>query len=389
MRPLTELSRNQIVLFAYYALFALLALATVISPHWSWDIIAYVGSVRAFETSDVREIHRFAYENVKKVAPAEEFEAMAPSQGLDYRSKIALDPVSFAEQLPFYRPRVVHTGMAFLLYKAGLDPVSPFWVISSVSIASALIVLFFIARLTIAPAYRYALPPLAFAMGVWRIGKAATPDGLAFLGFVAGIFFLVKRNWGLLVLLPLLIAIRTDTVLFVLPCLLVCLLTGRYRLVPILLSGAAALFLYAGLNRFYHHPGWQTTFDLALVSRFSDIPSSTPAITARDYLEAVAYGLWGAVGSQAFWLYAVTAVCAGIYLCKDILTGRTALEKWPYTAEMGNLLVLSVVYSVLHFALFPVVWERFFIGPYVMALVVMLSVLPRPPFHTEQRAETT
>jgi hypothetical protein len=59
------------------------------------------------------------------------------------------------------------------------------------------------------------------------------------------------------------------------------------------------------------------------------------------------------------------------------------LRDRPHADVLLLLIGVSLGYFVIHFLLFPVTWERFFVGPYCIASVAGLHLLiPRRPAPT-------
>jgi hypothetical protein len=369
-------NRKNILLTGCYLVFSLLGLATsLLRPGLNWDVFGYVAAVRALETSDARDIHTFAYETVRASVPEAEFLAMAPPDGSGYKSTMRHNPAAFAEQLPHYRLRLLYVGPLFLLYKAGVNLVFATYLISGLAVCAGLWVGFMIVRRELSGAWLAALPPLAVAFGALHIARLSSPDGLAFLGVVLACGLFLWGRCELLIVLPALVAVRTELVLFSVPFLLTLLWHARFRRRYVAVSAAIAVLLYLGLSWHYRYPGWETAFYTLI--EMTPYPLSVPHhVTPGQYMAVLMRGVEEALKDPAFMAYLAGVAAALFVLFERARRGGRWSEALREPA--AALVLLCLLYVAVHFVLFPVDFTRFY-APFYLVGTLMLPLVWRGP----------
>jgi hypothetical protein len=171
---------KRVLLAGYYLAFGLFLIAAALSrPQFNWDIIPYLGATGSFEIQDKQALHASVFDELARFVPASAYQSLVT--GSDYRVAVATDPEAFSQQLPFYQPRVLYIGLLFLLSKLGLNVVMVTYLISAVSVALGLWVLFVAFHRTLSGYLLLLFPVLALGMGVLDLARLSTADGLAFL----------------------------------------------------------------------------------------------------------------------------------------------------------------------------------------------------------------
>ena len=97
-------------------------------------------------------------------------------------------------------------------------------------------------------------------------------------------------------------------------------------------------------------------------------------VTLATYLKALAINSFIALRSASFMAYVVSC---GLILHYQLRHGFLVAN-----AAAQRLVVLHytcAVYVVVHFFLFPAVWERFFIGPYAVTVALGLYLVTKLP----------
>jgi hypothetical protein len=360
------------LLAAYYLVFSLAVLGVgLVRPSLNWDVVGYVAAARALESSDARDIHTFTYDTLRASVTDARFAVIAPG-GEGYKAVMYADPAAFAEQLPFYQVRPLYVGLLFVLYKAGVNLVFATYFVSALGVCGGLWAAYAIASRELPAVWLFALPPLAVACGALGIARLSTPDGLAFMGvMLAGALF-VRGQRALLLVLPALVAVRTDLALFSVPFLLGLLWQGRFDRRATAAALAAAVLLYFGINWIYHYPGWETVFSFTFVELATHPLSAPPHVTSGQYLSILARGVEVALNNGLFVAYLAAAAAALFLIVERVRHGEDwrAVLREPAPA----LALLCLLYAGVHFVLFPVAWPRFF-APFYLAGVLALGLL--------------
>ena len=234
-----------------------------------------------------------------------------------------------------------------------------------------MILLYLLARRFLIGYLAYALPPLALVCGVVDLARLSTPDGLAFCSMVLAAWFLMTgRIVSLLVLFPIMIGIRTDLMLFVLPLLAAQLFIEDRKKWKVVLSAVACVAVYALISTTWQSHSWSTTFHFTLVQAATHPASTPPELTAEEYFTALAKGTKAALFSKVLVLFGLfTAYSAGLLWAesKDSPIGSSR------GSPVAALTLVLPIFVVAHFLLFPLVGDRFFSGAAVLAAFALLA----------------
>lgn len=141
-----------------------------------------------------------------------------------------------------------------MLYKAGVPVVLAIRLVSGACAFLAMMLLYKIARERISTRLAFALPPLVMVLGAREIARMPTPDAMAFLAIVTCAWLLVRRHPALLAVLPLLVGVRSDLILFGLLCLVYLAIWNKLPRGWIMVSGVASVVLWIALGRIFITP---------------------------------------------------------------------------------------------------------------------------------------
>lgn len=343
-------------------------------PHWNWDMIGYVAAARSLADGDAGVLQGFTYAEVERSVPPAVFAELAPAGGDSYRRAVRADPEAFREQLPFYRIRPLHNAAVLLLSRAGVGLGRATHLVPGIAVAAAIALLLPLAASALPPPLAAALPLLAVAFGALDVARLATPDGTALLGVVlAGLLYAAGRATPLFLLLPLLVAVRTDLVLLSLPLAAAAGAVAR-RPAAAALSGGVALALALAIPAHFGHPGWAVTFHHTFVAPLARPLSEPPALDAARYLRVLAGRCVDLAGDRAFLLYAAAALS----LREIGRAARAASAAAALRTPAAALALACLAYVAAHFLLFPAADERFFTGPYLLGAFALLALRSAP-----------
>lgn len=357
-----------LILFLMVGIYVLVSSA--LKPYRNWDMIMYIAVAKSYEESDLASLHRFTYDALQHSVSDSEYESLI--QGT-YRQAIYSDLSAFKEQFPFYQIRPLYTGLIYLLYKAGVDIVFATHIIPAFAVFAGLILLYLMSVSILGHPFAYAVPFLALIFGVVDIGRCSTPDGMAFLAVMLSAYLFVKDRIPLLIFsLPMMIGIRTDLVLYIIPLLLVVALSRKkYRKLTVLSAFLSVLFYFA-IGILSNNPGWSTTFYFSFVEHLAHPLSEPPVLRVKHYLRAVSGGLWWAPADSRFVLY-----CLMFLYYLGLLASHVKATSLIHTlrSPMTLLSMVSLFFVLVHFVLFPLTWSRFFVGPYLIGAFSLLAVM--------------
>ena len=345
--------------------------ASVYKPFHNWDMIMYVAAAKSFEERDVKSLHTFTYDAVRSSVSEAKYESLI--QG-EYRHAIRTDPSAFNEQLPFYQIRPVYNGLIYLLYKAGIDIGFATHLISGVAVVVALAVLYLLSVSFLGRPSIYAVPFLVVIFGVTDLARYSTPDGMAFLAIIFSAYlYLKQRILLLLIFLPIMLCIRTDLILFAVPLLLFILAFWKGFRKKAVLSMLMSVLVYVVSGAYWENPGWSTIFYFTFIQRLSHPLSTPPTLTVYHYLYVLFDGIRALPNNRTFALYGLFSAYA-LY----IIINRTKREDLFHVFHFPPIVmsVVCIMFVIGHFLFFPVAWDRFLSGPYLIgafSLLVMMT----------------
>jgi hypothetical protein len=343
-------------------------------PHPNWDMLAYAAAAERFESADPHQWHQVAFESARHLLHPAEFQRLAGTEPGSFRRLVHEDPDLFAAQLDFYTGRVVYIGATRALSMLGFNPLRAQQLVSGMAAVLGLVFLALLLQ-RLQPTLPLILLPLTAAIfGLLQISRLGTPDALTFAAVCASALLLVRRDRALLLLLPVLVGVRTDLILWTFP-LHVFLLAGHlFRRRAVVASLLGTLLMLLVLQ--HGHPGWWSLLHVTLIEPLPVDPLHPPSPDLGAYVLLVKRGLVALSADKAALLFLLVCLATTLWA-----PGR--LRDRPHADVLLLLIGVSLGYFVIHFLLFPVTWERFFVGPYCIASVAGLHLLiPRRPAPT-------
>jgi hypothetical protein len=359
------------VILLYAVSTGVLLAYSVRKPYHNWDMIVYAASARALATADMGALHVSVYDELRRSVPPATYAELTRGE---YRKTVSEDVEAFSEQLPLYRIRVLYNGAILLLSGLGINIFAATHGVSAISVVVGLWVVLIAFRRWVSPPWLALLPFLGLPFGLLDVAKYSTPDGLAFLMICLCMFFVVRNHGALLAVLPLCVLVRTDLIIFV-ALVTACVFFGLRRRRPwVALSLLVSVAAYFGTNAYYKNYGLETTYHMTFVETLS-YPSRAPVhFGVNEYASALKTGVGEAATNLAFVLFA--GVCGGAgYLSWK----RRAALRDEVSRHLPVVLAVSILYVIVHFVAFPEIEERLFLGQYVLAVVVLLSLLRPAP----------
>jgi hypothetical protein len=342
-------------------------------PALNWDLIGYVASVkRSSGASDV-QVHTQTYSAVRAAMSPQDYARL--TQG-PFRKDVAENPALLAEQLPFYGIRPVYVWLLAQLESLGVDLIKATYLVPATGCLAALLLMGLWAQKRLPAAASLALLPAAWLLGMPEVARLSTPDGLALLAVIASSLAFMSRAWILLcALLPLLVGIRTDLILWVAPLgLAIAALAPRHKKAFAGMALLLAVGTYGWINWYHHNPGWAVIFKFTLISNAQPPSTLIASLTWGEYSSVLLRETKMLLANKAMLFYATVLLLAG-HLAWVELKAK-GFKAWMIRPE--NLLqAVCLVFIGAHFVAFPAAWERFFCAPQIVSMLCLLVALHR------------
>jgi hypothetical protein len=349
---------------------------SVYKPYHNWDMIAYIAAAKSFEEKDSESLHSFTYDQVRHSvtdAKYEELTTGTTGREVGYRSKMSTDSSAFKEQLPFYKIRPIYTGLIYLLYKTGVNIVFATHIISGVAVVVAVTILYTLSISFLAGPLIFAVPLLAIIFGIFDLARLSTPDGLGFLACILSVYFYLKKYITLLlILLPIMIGIRTDLILFTTPLLFFVFVFERSYRWKTALSILISVAIYIGIMTYFKNPGWSTIFYFICIEYLAHPISIPQTLTMQNYLYGLFNGTKSLVHNKLFVLYLLLTTYS-IYLIKNHANKTSIII--TLKSHSAVLTVVCFIFVISHFLIIPDPENRYFFGSYLIGAFSLLLMM--------------
>ncbi|MFZ1985358.1 MAG: hypothetical protein WAU91_13150 [Desulfatitalea sp.] len=338
-------------------------------PHLNWDMIGYVASARAYESSDYGLLQKEVYELLSRSVPEDTYLKLTSGY---FRQIRATDPESLRQHLPFYQIRVVYVGLILALWKLGLNPFFASHFISAVCAALAIWILAFMLPEKPHPAYLIVVPAIALLTGFSDLAKFSTPDAMCVLAVFICYWLTFRRHKLLLIALPACILVRTDLLLLIPFFYIYLWLIRPFDRRIVAGSALLGLALYISVNSYFGNYGWSTVFHYTFIQKSSHPANFPHTVTMASYLTTLASGL-PSLFVRRFLTYTAMTLFGIVALCRP--HDWTKCIALPLSRDMCFAFISSIGYVVLHFISFPVAWSRFFSGQYALGAALSMYLL--------------
>ncbi len=155
----------------------------LLRPRHNWDMLGYIGSAVASDTTDPIAIHGQTYAALRSALEESELGELLTGT---YRGDVAANPYHFAQQIPFYSVKPLYVLGVRLFRGVGL--VKATMAVSLLSwLGIAIIVFLWTHRLWVSLL-------LIFCPPIFELARLSTPDGLSTLLLLAGMFLVLERK---------------------------------------------------------------------------------------------------------------------------------------------------------------------------------------------------
>ena len=358
----------------YLCFFLLLSAWAVRQPHYTWDLLGYVGC--SVDSTDARDIQRAAFDAIRTTVSDEDIRVDNP-----YRVDVAANPYHFTEQLPFYSIKPIYIALIRALHRTGMPFQKAAVAISAASsFVLALLLWYWLG------AYLAGLPLVAacalimLSPNILVLSRWATPDCLATTIAAIGLYLILERKsyfWGSSALL-LDVWVRTDALVLAGIVFAVLLLCRRLDTAQFLALSILALGSYFTINHFGGNYGWPALFYNSFSGGLAAPGEAVLHLSPSAYAHQVVRGAFLWLISGGFALY--------------VLLGALAI--WLNRSSLYTYMVSAVLAArVLSYLLYPNGDQRYTAVLFVLVLVslviaVRLKTLAQPTVAPEHEANT-
>ena len=340
----------------YLCLFLLLSVWAIRQPHYTWDLLGYVGC--AVNSTDPKVIHDVAFDAIRDAPSDEDIRADNP-----YRKDVVANPYHFAEQLPFYSIKPVYVALIKVLHQAGMS-----FQKSAVAISAASNFLLAVLLWQWLTAYlsgwslAAACTLIMLSPNILVLSRWATPDCLATLVAAVAFYLVLERKsyfWGSSILL-LDVWVRTDALVLAGIVFAVLLITRKLDIMQFAALSLLALGSYFTINHFAGNYGWPALFYNSFMGGLTAPGEAVIHFSWSAYVHQLVRGAFLWLISGSFALYVLLGALAislnrtsmYSYMCAAVLAARAlSYLLYPngdqrYTAVLFVLIPVFLVIEI-------------------------------------------
>jgi hypothetical protein len=340
----------------YLAFFLLLSLWAIRQPHYTWDLLGYVGS--SIDTTDAKQLQRAAFDSIRNAPSDEDIRV----DNL-YRADLATNPYHFAEQLPFYSIKPVYVVLIKALHRTGLPFQKSAVAVSAISnFVLALLLWYWLAPYLSGLPLALVCTLIMLSPNILVLARGTLPDCLATVVAALGFYLILEKRsyfWGSVPLL-LDVWIRTDALILAGIVFAALLLLGKLDVPQFLLLSVSALASYFAINHFAGSYSWPILFYNSFLGGVPAPGEAVIHVSRSAYLHQVVRGAYLWLISGGFALY--------------ILLGALAI--WLNRSSMYTHMVAAVLAARgLSYVFYPNGDQRYTAVLFVLVLVALVVAI--------------
>jgi len=340
----------------YLCLFLLLSVWAIRQPHYTWDLLGYVGC--AVNSTDPKVIHDVAFDAIRDAPSDEDIHADNP-----YRKDVTANPYHFAEQLPFYSITTVYVASIKVLHQAGMPFQKSAVAISAASNFLLAVLLWqWLAAYLSGWSLAAACTLIMLSPNILVLSRWATPDCLATLVAAVAFYLVLERKsyfWGSSILL-LDVWVRTDALVLAGIVFAVLLITRKLDILQFAALSLLALGSYFTINHFAGNYGWPALFYNSFMGGLTAPGEAVIHFSWSAYVHQLVRGAFLWLISGSFALYVLLGALAislnrtsmYSYMCAAVLAARAlSYLLYPngdqrYTAVLFVLIPVFLVIEI-------------------------------------------
>ncbi|MGY8641288.1 MAG: hypothetical protein ACKVJU_09375 [Verrucomicrobiales bacterium] len=363
------------VLKAYLLFFCIgVVVVSLGRPDHIWDTISYTSLAKEKDFESVEALHKEAFDSLIAAVGEERFQSMLGQHHPKFRQAMYENSEVFKQQLNFFRTRLLFTNTVRLINKTtGISPRVGGTVVAGICAALGLWVMAMLFFQKVPRTAVYLFPIVGILFGVISLGRASSPDGMSFLFIALNCYFFFKGpKWVLLLMLPLAVAARTDAIVWagLMGGYLFLTQKGFNRWGSVL-----AILLSYATYKYANHAAGQYDWGVLIQNAFWEpllLPGEADGvITVARYAKILAVGIGTIIVEKELLVYLVLLIWfLAMVFVKHGLKGRF----WQvFRNPWIGFIAISLAYIAAHFVLFPMLWYRFFIVPYIFMAFLFIA----------------
>ncbi len=357
-----------------YSIFILLAGAySFLRPEYNWDILPYIASAYSLETHDTAAIHDKAYSEIKNRVSEKKYAELTSSS--IYRDSMTSCSKCFAEQLPFYKIKVLYVLLIYILYKTGINIVSAAVLVPAVSYILLNFICFLWLRKIINKNTVLVVTSIIISVFPFMLNSAAdsTPNMLSALIIFFSMYLLIvnKNLYASLTLMLLSISARPDNIILLSLILLIMyfirfegIKANKIVLILIFII-SAGIFKFADI--WSGNYSWKILFEHSFADRIINPAEHIPVFNSEMYFNA--FTKWaGLLGFSNFPIQLLI-----FFLVVLILSG---LKFKQIFSNIDSAVIMALWASILfHFLIYPIIEDNYFIPQYLVTDIIFIKMV--------------
>ncbi len=369
------LSRNNLLRWfwlaacaAVYISMSFSALRTAYTmPYKNWDMIAYIGTMYMLGEEDQEKWYAHTMDDIEQ--------EVGPHLSKKFRQNpLSANSEAFRQHMPFYKVKPGYVAAVYGLYKSGVPPVKATYMVSILSVAGLLALLFFVRPAAVdAGLWWLACSAFFFKMQypVTALARLSTPDSMSLLVLAALVCNLIvwRKMWLWYALSALMVLVRPDTIV------LMIILAGLYHFrgadamrfsrVHVAATALGLVFLYLLVSHLAGAYDIRTFLQYSLIKKVPYPEQIVPTITLWEYF-AIVRSSTMVIAKQGIvlWMLGWTAFTVIVHL----------LYSPRYDTAM-RLMAASWIYFIAKVFTFGQWDQRFYYGSYFLSFVAGMMLL--------------
>jgi hypothetical protein len=347
---------------------AAITIYSVMKADYSWDSLAYAGCVLQFENSDTDKIHRSVYDLLKTSADDKTY--LQHTSGNSYRETLSECAECYNNTLPFYRIKILYIALIYIIHKLGVSLFFSITLISGAFYFLACITIYIWLGKSVTNEIHRLIASLLLSVSPFLINASSntTPDMLSgFLILLSLYYMIVNRNLYLFMFFMLLsITARPDNIfLYVIITGILISQNDFSKQKKLLYAGAAVgVFIVILINIWSGSYGYSTLFYHSFVERLTNPAEFNIAITPQIYFK-------GLVNWAFMFKYSLVGLQFLILLIALYIRLKTSEN---IKNDVESLILAGLGLSIiLHYIIFPLIDDRFFIAQYVVIDILFVK----------------
>jgi hypothetical protein len=350
----------------YFSVLIGIVVISFSKPEYNWDSLPYMALVLKKENVNRDSVHTMVYSLAKQSMPLIKFNSLVDSNN-SYRRKLYEDSEAFENELGYYSIKPLYVEAISLFNKIGfplpLATVVPS-LLSFLLIGSLLYL--WINKITNSELTPIVCLLIMLCPFLLSASRSSVPDLFNTFLLLSGVFLITEKYYDLsgIIVLCLAIAVRVDSVLFVLFIAIYLFALNRITAYHLIILGVACGLLIAIVV---------LSQPFRLENAFF-IQSASDRISQNSQQSSIVLYFSGVViGLQTSLLFSSVTLITFIFAVSVYLKRILLKSKWLDPVML--LTLLAQLHLVLRYILHPVIEDRLLITNYVISIVVLIKTV--------------